>query len=249
LAAVFDPVRTRRTFEEAVEQVADRVRLGELRTGDRLPSERDLAKLMQISRPTVREAVKVLADAGVVEVKPGPGGGIFVASDVAPASLLARGSGERVDGIAVVLQARRAIEPQVAVLAAVNGSEDDFEAMARTIERQRALLDDGGVLVHEDAFLGLERQFHLTLARASANPRLARIMRSLIRDLEIARDMAMHVPLVADWTLEIHARTLLAVRAGDRHLIEDVMDEHLGRMEETWASEIRPGQPAGSITA
>jgi DNA-binding FadR family transcriptional regulator len=235
---MFDPVRTRRTFEEAVEQIADRVRLGELRTGDRLPSERDLAKLMQISRPTVREAIRVLAEAGVVAVKPGAGGGIFVASEVAPATLLARGSEERVDGIVVVLEARRAIEPQVAVLAGLRGTEADFGAMAATIERQRALLDDGGVLAHEDAFLGLERQFHLAMARASGNPRLARIMSSLIRDLEIARDMAMHVPLVADWTIEIHERTLTVVRGGDRALIEEVMDEHLGRMEDTWAAEI-----------
>jgi len=235
---MFDPVRTRRTFEEAVEQIADRVRLGELRVGDRLPSERDLAKLMQISRPTVREAIRVLAEAGVVAVKPGAGGGIFVASEIAPASLLARGSEERVDEIVVVLEARRAIEPQVAVLAGARGTEDDFGAMARTIERQRALLDDGGVLAHEDRFLGLERQFHLAMARATGNPRLARIMSSLIRDLEIARDMAMHVPLVADWTLEIHERTLAAVRGGDRATIEEVMDEHLGRMEDTWAAEV-----------
>jgi DNA-binding FadR family transcriptional regulator len=234
---MFDPVRTRRTFEEAVEQIADRVRLGELRAGDRLPSERDLAKLMQISRPTVREAIRVLADAGVVAVKSGAGGGIFVASEIAPASLLARESEERVDGIVVVLEARRAIEPQVAVLAGIHGTEEDFAAMARTIEHQRALLDDGGVLAHEDRFLGLERQFHLAMARASGNPRLARIMRALIRDLEIARDMAMHVPLVADWTLDIHERTLAALRGGDRATIEEVMDEHLGRMEETWAAE------------
>jgi DNA-binding FadR family transcriptional regulator len=75
------------------------------------------------------------------------------------------------------------------------------------------------------------------MARASANPQLARIMRALIRDLEIARDMAMHVPLVADWTLDIHERTLAALRGGDRATIEEVMDEHLGRMEETWAAE------------
>lgn len=234
---MFDPVRTRRTFEEAVDQIADRVRAGDLRPGDRLPSERDLARLMQISRPTVREAVRVLADAGVVVVRPGPAGGIFVESEIAPATLLARGADARLDGIGVVLEARRAIEPQVAVLAGRHGREEDFAAMARTIERQRALLADGGVLAHEDRFLGLERQFHLTLARASGNPRLARIMRSLIRDLEIARDMAMHVPLVADWTLDIHQRTLDAVRGGDAEAIEEVMDEHLCQMEDTWAAE------------
>ena len=50
----------------------ERIRLGELGEGDRLPSERELAAAMQISRPTVREAVRVLADAGVLSVRPGP---------------------------------------------------------------------------------------------------------------------------------------------------------------------------------
>ena len=54
---MFNPVRTRRTFEEAAEQIADKVRAGELRVGDKLPAERDLALQMEISRPTLREAV------------------------------------------------------------------------------------------------------------------------------------------------------------------------------------------------
>jgi DNA-binding FadR family transcriptional regulator len=234
---VFDPVRTRRTFEEAVEQIADRIRLGELRTGDRLPSERDLARVMQISRPTVREAIRVLSEAGAVEVRPGAGGGIFVAADFVPARLISRTSEMRVDEVAVVLEARRLIEPRVAMLASARARDDDFAAMQRTIDRQVALLADGGVLAHEDRFNQLERQFHLTMAQATGNPRLARIMRSIIRDVEIARDMAMHVPLVADWTIDMHEKTLAAIKAGDLARIDRVMDEHLSRMEETWESE------------
>jgi DNA-binding FadR family transcriptional regulator len=234
---MFDPVRTRRTFEEAVEQIADRIRLGELRTGDRLPSERDLARVMQISRPTVREAIRVLSEAGAVEVRPGAGGGIFVAADFVPARLISRTSEMRVDEVAVVLEARRLIEPRVAMLASARARDDDFAAMQRTIDRQVALLADGGVLAHEDRFLQLERQFHLTMAQATGNPRLARIMRSIIRDVEIARDMTMHVPLVADWTIDMHEKTLAAIKAGDLGRIDRVMDEHLGRMEETWEAE------------
>ena len=54
---MFTPVQTRRTFEEAADQIAEKVRTGELRTGDRLPGERSLAAQMEISRPTLREAV------------------------------------------------------------------------------------------------------------------------------------------------------------------------------------------------
>ena len=70
LESSFEPVSSRRTFEEAVEQIAERIKAGDLHMGDRLPSERDLAAQMRISRPTLREAVKVLAEAdGVTPIE------------------------------------------------------------------------------------------------------------------------------------------------------------------------------------
>ena len=64
-------------------------------------------------------------------------------------------------------------------------------------------------------------------------------MRVLFRQLEIARDMAMHLPLVPEWTIEIHERTLAAVRSGDLVEVEAVMDEHVGQLERTWEEETR----------
>ena len=66
-------------------------------------------------------------------------------------------------------------------------------------------------------------------------------MRTLLRQLEIARDMAMHAPLVPDWTIEIHTRTLDAVRSTDFPLIETVMDEHLAQLEQIWERETGRG--------
>ena len=84
----FEPVSTRRTFEEAVEQIAEQIKAGDLHTGDRLPSERDLAAQMRISRPTLREAIKTLSEAGVLDVRRGQSGGIFVSSELVPRELL-----------------------------------------------------------------------------------------------------------------------------------------------------------------
>ena len=61
-------------------------------------------------------------------------------------------------------------------------------------------------------------------------------MRSLFRELEIARDMAMHLPLVPEWTIDIHERTVEALVAGDPDRLAEVMDEHLGQLERTSAS-------------
>jgi GntR family transcriptional regulator, transcriptional repressor for pyruvate dehydrogenase complex len=230
----FVPVGPRRTFEGAVEQIAERVRLGELAAGERLPSERDLAAAMQISRPTLREAVRVLADAGVLAVRTGSTGGIFVASDYVPLALLRSKSDLRLDEVAGVLEARRLIEPRVAQLAAVNAREEDYAQLQRAIDAHQAMLDEGDVLAHEDRFLQLDTQFHLRIARATGNSTIVSLMRTLLRRLEIARDLALHEPPIPSWVIDVHERTLTAIRSADHDRIEAVMDEHLGATERAW---------------
>jgi GntR family transcriptional regulator, transcriptional repressor for pyruvate dehydrogenase complex len=241
LDSSFEPVATRRTFEEAVEQIAERVKSGDLAVGERLPSERELASQMRISRPTLREAVKVLAEAGVLEVRRGQSGGIFVASELVPRELLRSTTEIRVGEVAGVLEARRLLEPRVAQLAAVHAGEEDFAAMQATIERQRELAGAGDFLKYEDLFLQLDLKFHLAMARASRNTTVVQLMRHLFKRLEIARDMAVHAPLVPDWVIDIHERTLGAIRAADFEQIDEVMDEHLAQLEQIWERETGRG--------
>jgi len=241
LESSFEPLATRRTFEEAVEQIAEKVKSGDLAVGQRLPSERELAAQMRISRPTLREAVKVLAEAGVLEVRRGQSGGTFVASELIPRELLRTTTEIRVSEVAGVLEARRLLEPRVAQLAAVHAGEEDFAAMQATIERQRELAGAGDFLKHEDLFLQLDLKFHLAMARASRNSTVVQLMRHLFKRLEIARDMAVHAPLVPDWVIDIHERTLAAIRAADFELIDEVMDEHLAQLEQIWERETGRG--------
>ena len=237
----FEPVSTKRTFEEAVDQIVEQIRGGDLHAGDRLPSERELAAQMRISRPTLREAIKTLVEAGVLEVRRGQSGGIFVASELVPRELLRSRQEIRFGEISGVLEARRLLEPRVAQLAAVHATDEDFGVMAQTIERQRELASSEDFLRHEDLFLQLDMKFHVALARATRNSTIVALMRTLLRQLEIARDMAMHAPLVPDWTIEIHERTLAAVRAADFEQIEAVMDEHLSQLEQIWERETGRG--------
>jgi GntR family transcriptional regulator, transcriptional repressor for pyruvate dehydrogenase complex len=237
----FEPVATRRTFEEAVEQIAEQIKAGDLHVGDRLPSERELAAQMRISRPTLREAIKTLTEARVLEVRRGQSGGIFVASELIPRKMLLSRQEIRFSEIAGVLEARRLLEPRVAQLAAVHAGEEDFAAMQATIERQRELAGAGDFLKHEDLFLQLDLKFHLAMARASRNTTVVQLMRHLFKRLEIARDMAVHAPLVPDWVIDIHERTLGAIRAADFERIDQVMDEHLAQLEQIWERETGRG--------
>jgi DNA-binding FadR family transcriptional regulator len=233
----FVPVGPRRTFEGAVAQIAERIRVGELNEGDRLPAERDLATAMQISRATLREAVRVLADAGVLIVKPGSSGGIYVASGYVPFELLRSKSELRLGEVAGVLEARRLFEPRVVQLAAMNAREEDFTRLQATIDAQRALAESSGMPQNLDRFFQLDTQFHLRIANATGNATVVSLSRVLQRQLEIARDLFLREPPIAGWVIETHEQILAAIRSADQQAIEVVMDEHLGAMERNWERE------------
>jgi GntR family transcriptional repressor for pyruvate dehydrogenase complex len=238
-------VQTRRTFEEAVDQIAERIQFGELRVGDQLPPERTLATQMQISRPTVREALKVLAESGVLEVRPGPKGGAFVLSEFVPREVIHRRSGLRLNEVGGVLEARRMLEPRVAQLAAMHAGDADYETMERTIAQQARIsaAGDFNVVTHEDRFLALDHQFHLAIARATGNSTIVGLMRTLLRRLDIARDMAIHEPPTVEWSLDIHQQTVDAIRSRDMARIDVVMDEHMAELERAWQRDLDPAHP------
>ena len=130
-----------------------------------------------------------------------------------------------------VLEARRLIEPGVAQLAAVYGTDEDFDFMRQTIELQRACLAE------PRRFAGMDIRFHHTIARATQNAVLVAIMRSILRRIAIARDMLQRVAGDADASIALHERTLAAILGGDADEIDAVMDEHLGYLERVWEDE------------
>jgi len=232
---MFVPVGPKRAFEGVVTQIAEQIRLGEFSEGDRLPTERELSTALQVSRATLRDAVRVLADAGVVTVRSGSAGGIFVASGYVPFELLRSKTDMRLDEVAGVLEARRLFEPRVAQLAAANAREADFVLMQQTIDEQKALVASGDLPANVDRFLQYGAQFHARMAAATGNTTIVAAMRLLLRELEAARSMTIReTPFVPDFTIQIHEETLAAIRSADQQRVDIVMDEHLGAMERAW---------------
>jgi DNA-binding FadR family transcriptional regulator len=228
-------VRPRKSYEEAIEQIVDAIRTATLHKGDRLPPERVLAEQMEISRPTVREAVKVLVEYGILEVRPGPAGGIFVVSELIPPDFSSEPENLLMTELAGVLEARRLLEPRVAQLAALYGTQEDFDALSDSIERVTSVGDDRHMLFQLDA------RFHLTMARATRNETVVEFMRVLYRKREAARALFVESQAEAENMARIHQATLDAIISGDTARIEKVMDEHLGVLERRW--EERTGRP------
>src|ERR1043165_909987 len=111
----FQAVATQRLYEQVAGQVTELVTRGEFKPGDRLPPERDLAKLLGVSRPTVREAMIALEIAGLVEVR--VGAGAFVTQKAKNGAANGETNGRLFEGVGSspleLIAARRAIEPEV----------------------------------------------------------------------------------------------------------------------------------------
>lgn len=227
----FQPVDARGTTGAVIQRLVAVIRDGHLRVGDRLPSERELAAQLQVSRQTVRKAVHALVEAGVVEVRSGQGArsGAHVRSDVLPPELVGTPVAlPNVGEVGSVLEARRMFEPRVAVLAGFLMTDADYHAMRAVIVAQEGAVDD------LDQVRRLDSRFHMAIAHATHNPTVVALMQTLMERLDIARFV---VPVDADEaheTLSIHARTLEAIASRDHRRIEQTMDEHLRQMEVAW---------------
>jgi GntR family transcriptional repressor for pyruvate dehydrogenase complex len=225
----FRPVRSARTFEAVVDQLAEAIRAGELRRGEKLPPERALAQRMEISRPTLREAIRVLARAGLVEVRPGPTGGTFVVSELIPPNLVAR-TESRVAEIPAVLEARRLFEPVVARLAAQRATADDIEVLRRIVALQEESLDDWPRVTQ------LDIRFHREIARMTRNAVILTTMSALSRQLEIARATRIGGTVNVEAAIRANRDTAEAIAEADEATLDGVMDRHLRLLEDAWRS-------------
>ena len=147
-----------------------------LRTGDTLPAEGQLALDFGVSRPIVREAMRALAERGVVRIINGRGA-VLAPLDNRPLSAwFERAVNDDTSSVTELMWIRRGIEVQAARLAAGRVTETQLQALGQTAARMRAALDDS------DAYVDLDTEFHLQLAAATGNSLIVHLMEA-IRDL------------------------------------------------------------------
>ena len=166
------PVRTLQRYEHVAERLAAEIRTGAFAPGERLPSERDLARRLKVGRASVREAIAALQVQGVIETRPGSGS--FVAADAqerlpAPSGLPHDASPSD------LLEARALLEPAIARLAAQRGRQDaECERLLAAMEDAADPSGPGGAAFRA-RWNETDRLFHLRLAELTGNPVLAGI--------------------------------------------------------------------------
>jgi GntR family transcriptional regulator, transcriptional repressor for pyruvate dehydrogenase complex len=220
-------IQASRLYEQIVEQIEQSVQKGDLKPGDRLPAERELAQQFGVSRTAVREAVKALHEKGLVEAYPGKG--TFITSG---SSNPMRQSLDRVlrsgqfDGIAHLAEVREILEPEIATLAASRATDDTITSLREAI----ALMD--GAKGDPDAFIEADLDFHLELAEAAANPLILSLIDSIVGVLREQRLRIFNVQGGPDRGQYHHKKILEAIERRDPQGAREAMRAHLRQVRE-----------------
>ncbi|MDT7630815.1 MAG: GntR family transcriptional regulator, transcriptional repressor for pyruvate dehydrogenase complex [Pseudonocardiales bacterium] len=206
------------------EQVSDRLRefidVNRLQPGDRLMSERDLARQLEVGRSSIREAITALRARGLVEVRHGDGIYLLRRPEDLISSLAAELVDTHIDHPAI-WETRQALETQCARLAARRATAADLTELDAAMDQMGAEIDAG------QPGLAGDRRFHAGVAAASHNPILIRLLHSMQGALDRTAETSLTRPGQPATSLRDHASVLAAIRAGDGTRAADEMLRHL----------------------
>lgn len=221
LMALDEPIGRKTVSELVVQRILDLVKSGHLGPGDKLPAERDLAAQLDVSRPTVREALRALSILGVLEIR--HGGGVYVTSLEASELLnpLDFFVSLNAQNMAELFDARIQYEPMIAGLAAERLD-------AETLARLQALVD-AQVAAPEDLelFHDTDVEFHKTLLEASGNAFLGRIGKLLQVLGDQGRQAFQKRRSIRLQSVEDHIAIMAALRTGDAAAAQKAMRQHM----------------------
>lgn len=219
------PIARTRAHEEVARQLEELMHQGVLRSGDRLPPERELATRFQVSRATVRQALSVLQATGLIDSRIGDG--TFARSSTQGLSVTDLAGALRSAHATLTdqLELRRLVEPQVASLAAERASEAELEELREHIKRQEVRVADGLPFIEEDS------AFHLGVARATKNALLVKMVEGIHELLRESRQHSQRTLGGKNASLEGHRRLYEAIRKRDSEAAYDAMLAHILNVE------------------
>jgi len=216
-----EPVKSVRIYEDIVRQVKTLIADGHLKSGDRLPPERDLAESFRVSRTSVREALRSLQSRGLIEIRAGEGAfvrDVSVEALIEPLALVILPYREAVGEL---FEARRLLEPAIAAMAARRATRDELAEMERILAEQAREVARGRTGMAQDSAL------HAAIAAAAHNRAIVRIVNALVDLLAQSREESLHTPGRPRRSHQDHRRILGAIRRRDEAGARRAMLDHL----------------------
>ncbi len=216
---------------QVVDHVRQLVASGELKPGDRLPPERELARSLRISRSSLRAGIGFLSAMGVLKSR--HGAGTFVSSGppaLDSSSLTVLGALHRFQPMQM-FEARLVIEAAVAALAADRASNDHLAELAEEVAEMYASIDD------PQQYLIHDIRFHRTIARASGNPILGALMETITANLYETRRATVGNSVDLKESAEMHREIYRAIRSRNSQAARHAMEQHLNLARMAQAAE------------
>ncbi|MCL5045604.1 MAG: FadR family transcriptional regulator [Actinobacteria bacterium] len=239
---ILQPIQKTRIYEQIVQQIQQMIREANYQPGDRLPSEREMAQAFSVSKSAVREAMSVLAAAGLLEIQPGKG--IFLRHSrpvayIQPFDMMNLETHDLPD----LMEVRFGLEVEAASFAAQRATPDDLEALSQAYLAMESEIKSGGLAVDEDY------AFHYAIAAATHNHVYLKVMNTIsdlfrkgLKESKIQSSGLPGRPLVA---LEEHHKIQEAIRRRDSRHAATAMRKHLENIQR----KIRLGLQTSEITA
>lgn len=221
---MFEAIKSTKVFDQVIGQIKVLIKRGDLKCGDKLPSEREMCEQLQVSRTSIREALRALEMLGIIEARQGGGNYIkelFMDSLLEPLSITFLLHGSKIDE---VLKLRQMIEPQSAGEAALLRSEEQLFEMKELLSELIAAED-------EVTSVALDKQLHYKIVEASGNKLVSYTMyavSSLVEEyIANIRSNMFQKPEDKRIMLEQHRNIIHAIERKDYGQAVEAMSEHL----------------------
>ncbi|HYX92505.1 MAG TPA: FadR/GntR family transcriptional regulator [Myxococcaceae bacterium] len=221
----FEAVRRVRRYEQVAEQIRKLIASGAFKSGDKLPSERELAERLGVGRSSIRDAVRTLEVMGLLEPRQGHGTVVRDFSADALIIPLPNVINRKRQLISELLDVRRMIEPALAARAARMASAEEIALLADVLRRQEQKLRRGEHGIEED------REFHYRIAVAARNTVVLRLLDALMDLLRESHAQSLQVPGRPEESLGGHRRILRAIERRDAKAAEAAVRKHLAEIE------------------
>lgn len=222
----FQPIKIKRIYEEIVEQLKEMISAGELKHGEKLPSERELAESLGVSRASVREALTALEAIGILDSRPGEGTFVRETSVSATFAPLAMVLEMEQNSMSQLMEVRRVLETEIAALAVQRATEDDLLNIETNLNHMKT-----AKTISEAVKADL--RFHFAIAEATHNNILLRIMNT-VADLMHNTFRIQREELFADKGREIiseHQAIYNAIRDRDIDTAKLKMLQHIDNIQ------------------
>jgi GntR family transcriptional regulator, transcriptional repressor for pyruvate dehydrogenase complex len=221
----FESIRRNKVYEEVARQLEQMI-LKKLHPGDKLPSERELAESLGVSRSSIRDAIRSLELVGLVEPRQGSGTVVREISADTVMNPLTNILRHKVELVTELIDFRKMLEPSLAARAATHASEEELEELEQILHRQEARFRANELAIEEDS------EFHYAIAMASGNSVVLKVLDVLMDLLRDTRERSLQSEGRPQKSLAGHRKILAAIKKRDAEAAKSAMRRHIEDVEE-----------------